>query len=87
MTRVGKRIALVTENWIVPIKEYKIYYDQYGMEYTDSNNFRYKYEAFFSYGFRIMSENSTFDIGFINSKEVSKTFYIGIPYIDYVFKF
>jgi hypothetical protein len=64
MTRVSRRIGLVTENWFVP-------------------NY-----AVFSYGVRFMGEKIAVDIGLLNSKDIIKTFPIGVPaFLDFVLKF
>ena len=79
MTRVSKRIALVTENWGVPYRDY-LYVN--GQEIEEL-----KYYTFFSYGMRIMKEKITFDVALVNSKDIFEFFPIGIPYIDFVYKF
>lgn len=64
MTRVSRRIGLVTENWFIP--NYSI----------------------FSYGVRFMGEKISIDLGLINSKDIIKTFPIGLPlFLDFVLKF
>jgi hypothetical protein len=64
MTRVTRRIGLVTENWFIP-------------DYT-----------IFSYGIRFMGEKIAVDIGLLNSKDIVKTFPIGVPaFLDFVLKF
>ena len=64
MTRVARRIELVTENWIIP-------------GYT-----------VFSYGLRFLTEKTSIDVGLVNSKDIIKTFPIGLPvFLDFVLKF
>jgi hypothetical protein len=64
MTRVSRRIELVTENWIIP-------------GYT-----------VFSYGIRFLTEKTSIDIGFINSKDIINKFPVGLPvFLDFVLKF
>ncbi len=59
MTRLSRRIGLVSENWIFP---------------TGDSNY-----ALFTYGVRFIGENTSFDISFINSKDIAKTFPVGLP--------
>ena len=80
MTRVSKRISLVTENWMVPYSDY---------EYVNGQTINTtKYYGLVSYGIRLMSEkNYSFDFAFINSQDIVDVFFIGIPYIDFVLRF
>ncbi len=67
MARVAQRLALVTENYLVPADPYY---------------------AVFSYGLRILGERSSFDISFLNSKDIAKVFPVGLPvWISYSFHF
>ena len=61
--RVSRRIALVTENYLLP---------------TSNNNLVY------SFGLRFMGEKLTTDLAIFNT---SGSGIIGIPYVDFVFKF
>jgi hypothetical protein len=61
--RVSKRLALVTENYILPIKDNNVVY---------------------SAGVRFMGEKLTTDLALFNA---SGTGIIGVPYVDFVFKF
>jgi len=65
-TRVGKRMGLLTENYIIPAN---------GVE------------AVFIYGMRFMGERISFDLVFLNHPEIAKVIFIGIPMVDFVFKF
>jgi hypothetical protein len=80
MTRVSPKIALVTENWMVPYNNY---------EYINGQQVvTIKYNGLVSYGIRLMSEkNYSFDFAFINSQDIVDVFFIGIPYIDFVLRF
>lgn len=65
--RVARRLALVTENYLIPADPY------YGI---------------FSYGLRILGERSSFDISFLNSKDIATVFPVGLPvWISYTFHF
>lgn len=81
MLRVGRRTALVTENWIYP---QKIYTNKYN--YQDGV-IGYKYQPIISYGIRFFGENMSVDLGLLNNKDISEAIVIGIPYIDFVVKF
>jgi len=61
--RISRRIALVTENYLLP---------------TSDNNLVY------SFGVRLMGEKLTTDLAIFN---VSGSGIIGVPYVDFVFKF
>jgi|GEM_PF-137138 len=79
MTRLSRKIALVTENWFVPVQG-----DPFRRGFLEESH----YEAFFSYACRIMSERSSVDIGFVNTPWlIEKGYYVGIPYIDFVIRF
>lgn len=85
MTRITKRIALVTENWIFSMKHENQTWDPQTQRYLYTTTERY--DGYFSYGMRFMSERNSIDFGFINNKDIAKEVYIGIPYIDFVIKF
>jgi len=77
MLRASNRIALVTENWLLPIKEFD---NNTGKE-TD------KYYGVYSYGMRFMWEKVTIDLAFLNNPTFFEFVPVGIPYIDFVYKF
>jgi len=81
MVRASKKIAFVSENWIIPYTE-----TEYNYDYTSYTE-KMSYHPFFSYGLRLMNKKYTFDFAFINSKEISEFLIIGIPYIDFVYSF
>lgn len=79
MTRLGKRFALVTENWIISMKHDPFVYRRNEQPY---------YEPYFSYAFRGMGERATVDFGFINTPSLfEEGWFIGVPYIDIVIRF
>lgn len=45
------------------------------------------YEPVFSYGIRFFGERMSIDLAFINSPEIAQILKIGIPYVDFVYKF
>jgi hypothetical protein len=61
--RIARRIALVSENYLLPISENNIVY---------------------SFGIRFMGEKLTTDLALFNA---SGSNIIGLPYVDFVFKF
>jgi hypothetical protein len=78
MARVGKKFALVTENWMVNTKG-----DPFNRGIKKPH-----YETYFSYAFRYMGQRSTLDAGFLNTPGlVEKGWIIGIPYIGFVIRF
>jgi hypothetical protein len=80
MTRVARRVSLVTENWAIPIPASDYVNGQY-VEKTE-------YMVFLSYGMRFMpNEKYSFDFAFINSRDIIEFIPIGIPFIDFVIKF
>jgi hypothetical protein len=81
MVRASRRVAFVSENWIVPVTE-RIY------NYPSFEEIEIKqYDAYVSYGIRFFGEKISVDLGFVNSKDISEGIIIGIPYIDFVVKF
>ena len=102
MTRLNKRLGLVSENWIVSsYNEYSWEYN-YGYEYYSVTNDNLTMA--FSGAMRIMTEKITFDIGLVSAgnrnkyvntysdRPVESGVYtdwipIPIPYLDFVYKF
>jgi len=77
MTRISKRIALVTENWMIP-----------DVDRDDTfNTEKNVYRPFFSFGLRTMWEKITLDFALVNGYEISEILLVGLPYIDFVYKF
>ncbi|MFL5765056.1 MAG: hypothetical protein ACJ77K_14020 [Bacteroidia bacterium] len=77
--RVSKKLALVSENWMVSVKG-----DPFSRGFRDE----YHYETFISYGARILNEKGSFDIGFINTPALwEHEYFVGIPYIGFVVHF
>lgn len=71
MTRVSKRIAFVSENWIFPI----------------SANEDKSFYGLFSYGIRFLGEKTSIDLAFINNKDFAEELIIGIPWLDFTINF
>jgi hypothetical protein len=80
MARLAPKLAVITENWFFATKDYT------NDPNPALNTYSYKYHSVLSGGFRIMGEKNSFDIALlVPSVNGSKT--IGLPYLDYVFKF
>ena len=75
MVRASKRIAFVSENWIVP---------RLDSETTDNT---YSYYGIFSYGIRFLGEKISVDLAFLNNPDIAKELVIGIPWLDFVVNF
>ena len=73
MTRISNRVMLVTENWLFSLLEYDFVNETYQM----------RNRGILTGGLRFMGEKNSFDFGILVPSGES----IGIPYIDYVFKF
>jgi small nuclear ribonucleoprotein (snRNP)-like protein len=43
--------------------------------------------SIFGYGIRLLAESMSFDFGFMNNKNIASIFFIGVPYVDFVYKF
>ncbi len=69
--RIARKTALVTENWIIP----------------SSENSKLTYYPVFSYGIRFFGETVSFDLAFINNKDIARLLFIGIPFISCTVKF
>ncbi|MCX6252380.1 MAG: hypothetical protein NTX61_16730 [Bacteroidetes bacterium] len=69
--RVARKIALVTENWIITYKD---------------NSMLTCYPVY-SYGVRFFGETVSFDLAFINNKDISGILFIGIPFLSCTVKF
>ena len=75
--RIAPKVALISENWIFAVKEY---------DYNSlTNAYKNKYQSVLSFGFRLMGEKNSFDIAVAIPSIEGET--IGLPYLDYVFKF
>ncbi len=71
MARVSKRIALVSENWILPMS-------------PDDDKSIY---GVFSYGIRFLGEKTSIDLAFINNPDIADWLIIGIPWLDFTINF
>lgn len=81
MTRVARKTALITENWIIPTKRYEYNYN------TGTSSSSNTYTAIISYGIRFFGEKLSVDLALINNKDIAEFIIIGIPYIGFVVKF
>lgn len=71
MTRVSRRIALISENWILPFN-------------PDDDKSIY---GVFSYGIRFLGEKTSIDLAFINNPDIAKFLVIGVPWLDFTISF
>jgi len=74
MVRASRRIAFVSENWIVPALE-------------DGSTDNYDYYGIFSYGIRFLGEKTSIDLAFLNNPDIASEIVIGIPWLDFVINF
>jgi len=72
LMRVGPKMALVTENWMIPVTDWE--------ENRD-------YFEIVTYGVRFFGEKLSVDLGFLNNRNVVEELIIGVPYVDFVVKF
>jgi len=72
MTRISHKMALVSENWFLPISEMDRASNYYG---------------FWTYGMRFLGQKISIDLAFINNRDIAQGIFIGIPYLDFAVKF
>lgn len=92
MTRIGKRLSLVSENWIIPRTSYnpeETAYDPNGMAYTEMIPVNKNYYTFAgSVGMRFMPGIKTsVDFSVVGFKPNPYQNYLILPYLDFVYKF
>ncbi len=79
MARIARKFAIVSENWVFSTKDGNYNYS------TGRTTYTHTYHTVLSAGFRFLGEKNSFDFGL--AVPVIKESTIGIPYLDYVFKF
>ena len=92
MTRVGKRLSLVTENWLIPRRSYEVEETFNGpdsLPYTEmvtiEENF---YTLAASLGLRFMpGAKTSVDFSVVGIRINPKDKYLVLPYLDFVYKF
>ncbi|OFX85395.1 MAG: hypothetical protein A2W99_08110 [Bacteroidetes bacterium GWF2_33_16] len=82
MTRLSKRISLMSENWFGTVS-YEECISPDCIEYETVREFH----CLVSYGLRFFSENISVDIAFLNVPTSEEMYFPGIPYIDFVVRF
>lgn len=92
MTRIGKRLSLVTENWLIPRASYNVEYTAYdpnGMPYTEMKPVKKDfYTLAASLGLRLMpSVKISVDFSVVGIRTNPYKNYIFLPYLDFVYKF
>ncbi len=75
MTRISRRVMLITENWLIRYKTADFPETIYGNEFL------------FSYGARFIWPRLAVDVAFYNNAYIQEFLPIGVPYIDFVLKF
>lgn len=81
LVRIGRKFALVTDNWIAPIRRSRRLYG------SPLQNLPVEYLNFISWGCRLLRERYALGFGFIQYKDFEKYTAVGIPYIDCIIKF
>jgi hypothetical protein len=79
MARIARKFAVVSENWVFSTKD-----EDYNA-FTGKSTYTHAYHTVLSAGFRFLGERNSFDFGLAIPVIEDST--IGIPYLDYVFKF
>jgi hypothetical protein len=75
--RVTERVSLLTENWVIPYREY---------DYNSTtNDYYFKYGSVLSLGLRIMGEKHAFDIAMAVPAIEGEVY--ALPFVGYSFKF
>lgn len=92
MTRLGKKVSLVTENWFIPRLGYnsiRTVTDVNGMSYTESYFLHKKnYAIGASAGLRLMPGlRSSIDFAVVALQSDPKSSLFVLPYLDFVYKF
>jgi hypothetical protein len=92
MTRIAKKLSLVTENWLIPRRGYNIdvpAISPEGFEYEErvfKNNVFYSLAA--SLGLRFMlSAKTSVDFSIVGIYSDPNTNFLALPYLDFVYKF
>jgi len=75
--RLAERVSLITENWVIPYREYN--YD------TPDNDYTFRYGSVLSLGLRIMGEKHAFDIAM--AVPAIEDILFALPFVGYSFKF
>lgn len=81
MARPFKWLSVVTENWVFPDTRVEVFPVSQPPQKVKN------YEYILSYGVRVMGERISVDMGFFNSRGISESIIIGIPYVACVLKF
>lgn len=82
MTRVSKRISLMTENWFITASTE----EELPPDFTNTKTVR-EFVSLVSYGLRFFGDKLSVDLAFMNVPTEGEFFFPGIPYIDFVVRF
>lgn len=92
MTRIGKRLSLLTENWLIPRASYNVeqtVYDPNGLPYTEMISVKKDfYTLAGSLGLRFMpGVKTSVDFSVVGIRANPHNNYLILPYLDFVYKF
>jgi len=82
MTRLSKRISLLSENWLGSVT----YSENIPPDFVDTRSVT-EFHCLLSYGLRFFGEKISVDIAFLNVPTSEEVYFPGIPYIDFVVRF
>ena len=82
MTRISKRISLITENWFLTVS----YQEEIPPNYIDTRTV-HEFVCLISYGLRFFGDKLSADLAFMNIPTTGEFFFPGIPYVDFVVRF
>ncbi|OFX20701.1 MAG: hypothetical protein A2041_01520 [Bacteroidetes bacterium GWA2_31_9b] len=82
MTRLSKRISLLSENWLGSVT----YNESIPPNFVDTRSVT-EFHCLLSYGLRFFGEKISVDIAFLNVPTSEEVYFPGIPYIDFVVRF
>ena len=72
MYRVSQKVSIISENWFLT---------------RDTGKDFIGFNSLFGYGIRLSGETMSFDFGFANNSIIAKMLIIGVPYVDFVYRF
>lgn len=82
MTRISKRISLMTENWFITVS----YDEDVPPDYNTTRQVR-EFQSLISYGLRFFGDKLSVDLAFMNLPTEGEWLFPGVPYIDFVVRF
>ena len=70
MTRLGKKLGLVSENWLIPKENYTYNYDPATGQSTQTNR-SYKYDLVYGLSLRFIGNNISIDLGVVPIDDIA----------------